>query len=93
MNKILPPPPRGLPIHSAPGTPVDQRWSGWFASLTQTINNDSMALTVTTLPSNPYQFQRSWVTDATATTFASIVAGGGTNKVPVYYDGANWRIG
>ena len=36
---------------------------------------------------------RSFVTDANATTFASIVAGGGANGVPVYYDGTNWRIG
>jgi hypothetical protein len=34
-----------------------------------------------------------FVTDATATTFASIVAGGGSNRVPVYSDGTNWRIG
>ena len=33
------------------------------------------------------------VTDANATTFASTVAGGGSNNVPVYYDGTNWRIG
>ena len=37
--------------------------------------------------------QRHFVTDATATTFGSIVAGGGANKVPVYNDGTNWRIG
>jgi hypothetical protein len=36
---------------------------------------------------------RAFVTNATATTFASIVAGGGSNAVPVYCDGANWRIG
>ena len=36
---------------------------------------------------------RSFVTDATATTFASIVAGSGSNGVPVYSDGTNWRIG
>ena len=35
----------------------------------------------------------SFVTDATATTFGTIVAGGGTNNVPVYSDGTNWRIG
>jgi hypothetical protein len=34
-----------------------------------------------------------FVTDANATTFASIVAGGGANGVPVYSDGTNWRIG
>ena len=36
---------------------------------------------------------RSFVTDATVTTFASTVAGGGSNAVPVYSDGTNWRIG
>lgn len=36
---------------------------------------------------------RAFVTDANATTFASIVAGGGSNGVPVYSDGTNWRIG
>jgi hypothetical protein len=36
---------------------------------------------------------RAFVTDATATTFASIVAGSGSNGVPVYSDGTNWRIG
>lgn len=36
---------------------------------------------------------RHFVTDATATTFASVVVGGGANKVPVYSDGADWRIG
>ena len=36
---------------------------------------------------------RSFVTDATATTFLSTVAGGGTNRVPVVSDGTNWLIG
>jgi len=36
---------------------------------------------------------RSLVTDANATTFQAIVAGGGANVVPVYSDGTNWRIG
>lgn len=34
-----------------------------------------------------------FVTDASATTFNSIAVGGGSNKVPVTYDGTNWRIG
>jgi hypothetical protein len=36
---------------------------------------------------------RAFVTDATATTFASAVVGGGSNNVPVYCDGTIWRIG
>lgn len=34
-----------------------------------------------------------FVSDATVTTFATIVVGGGTNTVPVYSDGTNWRVG
>jgi hypothetical protein len=36
---------------------------------------------------------KDFVSDANATTFASIVAGGGANNIPVYSDGTNWRIG
>jgi len=36
---------------------------------------------------------RLFVTDATATTFASTVVGGGANKVPVYSNGTNWKVG
>lgn len=36
---------------------------------------------------------RAFVTDATATTFASVVSGSGGNKVPVWSDGTDWRIG
>jgi hypothetical protein len=36
---------------------------------------------------------RAFVTDASATTLGSTVAGGGSNAVPVYSDGTNWKIG
>lgn len=51
--------------------------------------------TVSGLPSavNLGAGARSFVTDANATTFASVVVGGGSNKVPVYSDGTSWRIG
>jgi hypothetical protein len=51
--------------------------------------------TVATLPSAVTSGigARSFVSDANATTFASTVAGGGANKVPVYSDGTNWKIG
>ena len=52
-------------------------------------------LTVTTLPAaaTAGAGARAFVSDANATTFASVVAGGGANGVPVYSDGTNWRIG
>ena len=51
--------------------------------------------TVATLPSAATSGMgaRAFVSDANATTFASTVAGGGANKVPVYSDGTNWKIG
>lgn len=51
--------------------------------------------TVATLPSavTSGMGARGFVSDANATTFASAVAGGGANKVPVYSDGTNWKIG
>ncbi len=49
--------------------------------------------TVATLPASPAQGDVAMVTDATATTFHSIVAGTGSNIVPVFNDGTNWRIG
>jgi len=50
--------------------------------------------TVATLPTAAtFARSRAFVSDANATTFASIVAGGGANIVPVYSDGTNWRIG
>lgn len=39
------------------------------------------------------QGARRTVTDASATTFASVVIGGGSNVVPVFSDGSQWRIG
>lgn len=50
------------------------------------------AYTVAALPAGSLGM-RAIVTDANATTFHSIVAGGGANGVPVFYDGASWRIG
>lgn len=50
-------------------------------------------VTVAGLPGSPSAGQRAIVSDANATTFASVVAGSGANIVPVYYDGTNWRIG
>ena len=41
----------------------------------------------------PVTGDREYVTDANATTFNSIVAGGGSNIVPVFYNGTNWVIG
>lgn len=50
--------------------------------------------TVATLPTAAsFPYARAFVSDANATTFNSTVAGGGANKVPVWSDGTNWKIG
>ena len=49
--------------------------------------------TVSGLPTDATQGDRRTVTDANATTFNSVVAGGGSNVVPVFYTGTDWRIG
>ena len=53
----------------------------------------TQATTVASLPSGVAAGSRCFVTDANATTYNSTVAGGGSNKVPVVYDGAAWKIG
>lgn len=53
----------------------------------------SGVVAVASLPAAGVKGRRYFVTDATATTFASVVVGGGANNVPVYDDGTNWRIG
>lgn len=54
---------------------------------------DTLPKTVATLPAAGHVGARNFVIDANATMFASVVAAGGSNKVPVYDDGTNWRIG
>ena len=36
---------------------------------------------------------RAFIPDGSTATFAATVAGGGANKVPVYSDGAVWKVG
>ena len=49
--------------------------------------------TVAALPAAGIVGRRAFVTNANSTVFNSVVAGGGANKVPVFDDGAAWRIG
>lgn len=49
--------------------------------------------TVAGLPTGVVQGARAMVTDATSTIFNSVVAGGGSNIVPVFFNGTTWRIG
>lgn len=68
-------------------------WYTWLIELTEFIN--PQPVTVANLPSAVTVGPgiRRFVTDATATSFMTVVAGGGSNKVPVVSDGTVWRIG
>lgn len=70
-----------------------REWYSWLRELIEFVN--PAAQTVVTLPaaSAVGAGARRFVTDATATTFLSVVAGGGANSVPVVSDGTNWLIG
>lgn len=60
---------------------------------------DNIALTPTafaSLPASPTTGQRAFINNsnvAASGNFGAAAAGGGGNAVPVYYDGAAWRIG
>lgn len=78
----------GVPMEVTVGNGLELGASGSLST------EDAITSLVTALPAQPYRAgARRFVTDANATTFASIVAGGGANGVPVYSDGTNWRIG
>lgn len=75
-------------------------WQTWIEETKNTdganqYNANIGVMTVSALPAAAasYTGARAMVTDATATTFASTVAGGGANIVPVYCDGSAWKIG
>ena len=65
------------PMYFSPGTLVAQELWWWLTPKSRGSGAGARAV----------------VTDANATTFHSIVAGGGANVVPVFSDGTNWRIG
>jgi len=68
----------------------------WAATITAGLGESGATVrTVAQLPAAAAgnQGTRYIVTDATATTFNSVVAGGGANIVPVFSTGAAWRIG
>jgi hypothetical protein len=62
---------------------------------TQLVSTVPLVLPVYTAATLPAALAgtKAFVSDANATTFASVVAGGGSDFVPVYYDGAAWKIG
>lgn len=71
--------------------------SGLSISSTDTLFDNkylqiTTGYTVSTLPTGMNMGIRTFVRDATSTTFGIIVSGGGNNIMPVFYNGTNWII-
>jgi hypothetical protein len=83
-----------LPILNPSGTDL-QAITGRVNVLIRDYNLRRSSQTVANLPTGADMGfgARTFVTDANATTFRAVVAGGGANTVPVYFDGSDWRIG
>jgi hypothetical protein len=86
VAKPIPPP--DVAITGPPAWLTAQDWYDYFLE-----QNVGTGLKVAGLPPAGSIGRRRFVIDATVTTFASVVAGGGGNVVPVYDDGITWRIG
>jgi len=69
--------------------------SSAFTSFTVTSYTRVTPVTFANLPAaaTAGNGARAIISDATATTFHSVAAGGGANMVPVFVDNGQWRIG
>ena len=67
----------------------------YFNQVDNAVNRPSTPVTVAKLSSAVISGvgARGFVTDSSVATFGSTVTGGGSNKVPVYSDGTNWKVG
>jgi hypothetical protein len=50
------------------------------------------AKTFATLPSSPVAGMQAYITDCNTATWGAAAAGGGSNKVMVWYNGSNWTV-
>jgi hypothetical protein len=93
---LLPPPDIGsVYVDQKTGAPSKDFYN-WIRSIYEFTRAGlaTPAVTVAGLPPTPGRAgSRAFVVNATVTTFGSVVVGGGSNYVPVYCDGVNWRIG
>lgn len=100
ITKPNPIPDASVPVIVPPSGRANTDWFSFFGSLATRLNLlitmiGTGSTVVASLPAaaTAGAGARAFVTDATATTFHSTVAGGGSNKVPVCSDGTNWLIG
>jgi hypothetical protein len=91
---LLPPPDISVAYVSKDSGVPSREFYNWIRSIYEIVRGAAPVGAASALASPTGRSgSRAFVTDATATTFASIVTGGGSNYVPVYCDGVNLRIG
>lgn len=73
--------------------PKPREISETVGPLVRDYNGRRSSVAVADLPLSAALGEQHMVSDATATTFWSVVAGGGSDIVPVRWDGTDWRIG
>lgn len=67
--------------------------NGTLNSLTTSFTLSTTVYKVADLPSATTAGQRTFVLDSNTTTFNATVVGGGSNTVPVFSNGTNWKVG
>ena len=84
------------------GSNYDVLTAGSLNATTLTVANVSATYVVTTpttyasllsVPGSNTAGARAMINNANTTTFNALVGGGGSNTVPVFYNGTNWRVG
>jgi hypothetical protein len=83
------------PVQIAQLTNVLNLYFNQVNNLLVQLSTKAVTYTVATLPSavTSGSGARAFVSDASAPTFGSTVAGGGAVATPVYSDGTNWKVG
>lgn len=72
---------------------VNITWNGAVLTIAKPVKQTPVAVAALPAAATAGAGARYFVSDANATTFNSVVAGGGANVVPVFSDATNWRIG
>lgn len=71
--------------------------SPWLTAYLQALGTGVVPRTTHTAAQlaamSPAKVSTAICTDSSVTTFGNVLAGGGANTVPVYWDLTNWRVG
>jgi len=75
-------------------------WGAWLREIAGTLNGLASwanrptlaATTFAALPTAPTAGMLAHVSDSTVAAWGGVVAGGGTNKVLVWYNGTAWKV-